>query len=146
MLASEVKREPRQLDKELQLEGIVIRGFGRGGKQLDCPTANIPIEAHEATLQTLSTGIYYGEARVDSSVRYPAVISIGWNPHFQNDKKTIEAHILQKFREDFYGSKLTIYVQGFLRDEHKFHSIEDLKQAIHDDIATARNLIVPVHY
>ncbi|KAL9937176.1 hypothetical protein V8E36_003585 [Tilletia maclaganii] len=54
----------------LYLEGVIQRGFGRGGKELGCPTANLPsnvfVDAHTgSTRQGLdSTGVYFGYARV----------------------------------------------------------------------------------
>ncbi|KAK0544818.1 riboflavin kinase [Tilletia horrida] len=59
----------------LYLEGVIQRGFGRGGKELGCPTANLPSnvfyedetdsEGNERTRPGLdSTGVYFGYAKV----------------------------------------------------------------------------------
>ncbi|KDN53156.1 hypothetical protein K437DRAFT_117697 [Tilletiaria anomala UBC 951] len=51
----------------IYLHGDVERGFGRGGKDLGCPTANLPakILGNASSSQGLSrTGIYFGWARV----------------------------------------------------------------------------------
>ncbi|KAF2091597.1 riboflavin kinase [Saccharata proteae CBS 121410] len=50
----------------LKLSGKVIKGFGRGSKELGIPTANIPVEGlsiggHE----DLQDGVYYGWAALD---------------------------------------------------------------------------------
>lgn len=139
--ADDIHRERQDLCREIQLEGRVVHGFGRGSKELGCPTANIPTDPYGDILDNLKAGIYYGQARVDSSIRYPAVISIGWNPHFRNEKKTIEAHLMHKFPADFYDSKLTIYVQGYIRPEYAFESIDGLKKAIDDDIKFAKTIL-----
>jgi hypothetical protein len=74
--------------KPVILEGTVSRGFGRGGKLLGCPTANIPLEGNEKAVEDLGTGVYLGYALLRGNI-YGVAASIGWNPHFKNDKKTI---------------------------------------------------------
>ncbi|OAP61927.1 hypothetical protein AYL99_04130 [Fonsecaea erecta] len=44
----------------IKLCGPVIKGFGRGSKELGIPTANIPTEGLSADHPTLPSGIYYG--------------------------------------------------------------------------------------
>ena len=65
------------------LRGTVVRGFGRGSKQLGFPTANLESPDIKEFTNSHATGIYAGLARVmngpDSAV-YPAAISVGWNP------------------------------------------------------------------
>ncbi len=36
----------------------------------------------------------------------------GWNPFYNNTKKTIETHILHDFGSDFYGSQLKVAITG----------------------------------
>lgn len=49
------------------LEGEVENGFGRGGKELGCPTANLPpavLSEAEKQHGLTNTGVYYGWSRV----------------------------------------------------------------------------------
>ena len=69
----------------LRLQATVVEGFGRGGKQLGCPTANLSREDLGDLLDQLPTGIYCGWATVDGKGPYKAVASIGWNPYFKNE-------------------------------------------------------------
>ncbi|KAF9543039.1 riboflavin kinase [Mortierella hygrophila] len=48
----------------IKMNGTVIKGFGRGSKDLGIPTANLPEEAIAAQEDKLVTGIYYGWAQV----------------------------------------------------------------------------------
>ncbi|CAO1630091.1 unnamed protein product [Parajaminaea phylloscopi] len=61
----------------IYLSGTVQRGFGRGGKELGCPTANLPSRllrpsqqvdgsqaGHSSDLSDAPTGVYYGYARL----------------------------------------------------------------------------------
>eukprot|EP00166_Cyanidium_caldarium_P000149 ctg_104.g90 len=136
-------------EKPIFLEGSVLHGYQRGGKLLDCATANISSEHYQHLLESLECGIYFGWATLnryfimlvfyypDIFPRVPpvykAVISIGWNPVFNNTEKSIEAHLLTTFKNDFYDQHLRLLILGFIRKEAKFPSVEVLKQAIAED-------------
>jgi len=69
----------RILENPLACRSIVVKGFGRGGKELGCPTANLDTDKLDTSVLSLEAGIYYGWASVgkDPSV-YMMVMSIGW--------------------------------------------------------------------
>ncbi|KAG0266649.1 riboflavin kinase [Mortierella polycephala] len=48
----------------IKMSGTVIKGFGRGSKELGIPTANLPEESVDAQGHHMETGIYYGWAQV----------------------------------------------------------------------------------
>ncbi|KAF9180620.1 riboflavin kinase [Haplosporangium sp. Z 767] len=48
----------------IKMSGTVIKGFGRGSKDLGIPTANLPEESVDAQGHHMETGIYYGWAQV----------------------------------------------------------------------------------
>lgn len=64
-------------------------------------------------------------------------MSVGWNPTFTGadavKNKTIEAWLLHEFAEDFYDAHLRIIVLGYIRDEAKFDSLEELIAEIRAD-------------
>ncbi|GAA6106796.1 riboflavin kinase [Tachysurus ichikawai] len=126
--------------------GPVIRGFGRGSKELGIPTANFPESVVDSLPADISTGIYYGWARVDNGDVHKMVMSIGWNPYYKNIKKSMETHLIHKFKDDFYGQMLSVVMVGYIRPEEGFSSLEELITAIHSDIEEAkRNLDLPEH-
>jgi riboflavin kinase len=86
---------------------------------------------------TLETGIYYGICLL-KDLKYPAVVSVGWNPFYHNTKKTIEAHLLNRFDEDFYGETIRVHCLGYLRPEANFESLDDLISCINSDIDVAK--------
>ena len=58
----------------------------------------------QGALAEAVTGIYAGFASIGSSpIVYKMCMSIGWNPFYQNERKTIEPWILHNFDKDFYG-------------------------------------------
>jgi riboflavin kinase len=219
----------------LILRGTVIKGFGRGSKELGIPTANLDVDALGASLNGVGAGIYCGYAYIDPSPEeidgkvledsvsvqsvsvskkneqssvssvvceaiegsgdkkevegkinittftnsnrdesnselkrddkgqiqkekgdderlkltkfssrkvYKMVMSIGWNPFFKNEKKTVEPYLIHDFGgKDFYGSRLSLVVTAFLRPELNYTTLEALIIAIHKDIALSSALL-----
>ncbi|XP_025418138.1 putative riboflavin kinase [Sipha flava] len=117
--------------------GLVVKGFGRGSKDLGIPTANFSSDVIKNLPENVGTGVYFGWAQVENSEIYMMVMSIGWNPFYNNTEKSMEIHILNKFDNDFYGSNIKIKVVGFIRPELNFNSVEELVNTIHSDIEYA---------
>ncbi|KAH7381316.1 riboflavin kinase [Phaeosphaeria sp. MPI-PUGE-AT-0046c] len=71
----------------LKLRGPVIKGFGRGSKELGIPTANIPLSGLSiGGYEDLDSGIYYGWCTLDhSSMSLPAVNTAQEDPSASND-------------------------------------------------------------
>jgi len=123
--------------------GIVIKGFGRGSKALGTPTANFDSTVIQLLPPQLHTGIYFGWAQLNRVTPvYQMVTSVGFNPYFGNQVKSMETHIIQTFENDFYGSELRICLAGFLRDERNFDNIDALKEAIQNDIEDAKQQLL----
>lgn len=124
----------------LLLSGEVVKGFGRGSKELGIPTANLPDESFVGKLMDDESGIYFGWAELRGEM-YKMVTSIGWNPYFDNKKKTVEPHLLHTFDEDFYGENLKILICGFLRPEQNYSSLDSLIDAIQNDIRVSSEVL-----
>jgi len=121
--------------------GKVVKGFGRGSRDLGCPTANMSDQVVSGLPETLPCGVYYGFASVDNGPVFRMVTSVGWNPHFNNTKKTIEVHLMHDYGKDFYGSLLKVILLGYLRPMTSFSSLDALKEAIRSDIVDANRLL-----
>jgi len=134
------------LPAPIYLSANVVHGFKRGSKELGIPTANLDMDVVNNMLKEkghnetgLKTGIYYGWAKLGSSdTIHRTVISVGWNPYYKNEKKTLEAHLLSKM-DDFYDENLSVLLCGYLRDEANFTSLDDLISCINEDIVRANN-------
>lgn len=69
----------RLLSTPLELRGVVVKGFGRGSRELGIPTANLDAESLGSALDGVEAGIYAGWASVGTSpVVHKMVMSIGW--------------------------------------------------------------------
>ncbi|XP_059659724.1 bifunctional riboflavin kinase/FMN phosphatase isoform X2 [Cornus florida] len=113
--------------------GPVIKGFGRGSKVLGIPTANLSAEGYAEFLSEHPSGVYFGWCQLSTRGVYKMVMSIGWNPYFNNTEKTIEPWLLHDFDEDFYGEELRLAIVGYIRAEANFPSLESLIEKIHED-------------
>ncbi len=142
------------------MEGRVIRGFGRGSKELGIPTANLPVDnVLTPWISTIESGEYFGwaslglspihtiqpttlsytttststtaatETQPEFSV-YPMVLSIGYNPFYGNEGRSVEVHLLHKFGADFYDVEMRVLILGFIREERNYPD----QQALIDDI------------
>ncbi|CDS43726.1 riboflavin kinase [Echinococcus multilocularis] len=121
--------------------GTVVLGFGRGARELGIPTANLDDSVIEDLPSSMSPGVYAGWAQVGDGEVYKMVMSLGWNPFYKNEKKSLEVHVLHTFPEDFYGKRLTIVVLRYLRPELDFESPDDLIRAIHKDISMTEEIL-----
>mmetsp|Transcript_11559 Transcript_11559/g.35340 ORF Transcript_11559/g.35340 Transcript_11559/m.35340 type:complete len:131 (-) Transcript_11559:1388-1780(-) len=99
--------------------------------------ANVEADALGATVAALQNGVYFGWARIGASRKiHGAVLNIGYNPTFGDVKvRILEAHLLSRELDSFYGERLRLVLVGFLRKERKFEFSELLRN-IKNDILT----------
>ena len=120
----------------ISLEGQVVKGFGRGSRQLGVPTANIEMtEINKVKTAALIPGVYSAIATLtlpDGEVqKHLTAMSVGWNPVYNNAEKTIEAFLIQDFGDvEFYDGHLALDVKNFIRAESLFSSFDSLILAI----------------
>ena len=139
----------------VRLRGTVDTGYGRGGKKLGFPTANLPSSLFQNALDQLPTGVYFGWALIEGSmsgrnIPHKAAVNIGYSPTFQgneNKEKIVEAHlIVNEPISDFYNEVMRLQLLGFLRPEKKFDSFPDLVQAISNDITNSNTCLDETPY
>eukprot|EP00986_Skeletonema_menzelii_P021456 scaffold34600_cov160-Skeletonema_menzelii.AAC.1 len=88
----------------LRLRGQVATGYGRGGKKLGVPTANLPASLFQSALEDVETGVYFGWAVIEGEKEgrngpIKAVVNVGYSPTFEgkeNKEKIVEAHLITK--------------------------------------------------
>jgi riboflavin kinase/FMN adenylyltransferase len=121
------------LGRDPEVEGVVIRGDGRG-KSIGVPTANLKPE----TELLPKNGVYAGWALTADGRRVAAAINVGTNPTFVSDHPvTVEAHLLD-VSEELYGQRLRVGFTRRLRSEERFPSAEALVAQIKNDIEETR--------
>lgn len=124
------------LGRPFSIWGVV--GHGRQlGRTIGVPTANV-----EASPRQLvpAPGVYAARACVPLSGKtavYDAVVNVGTSPTVTDcGVMRIEAHLLG-FSGDLYEREIRIEFGTKIRDERKFHSLDDLRAQIEADIRAA---------
>ncbi|MEA3186260.1 MAG: riboflavin kinase / adenylyltransferase, partial [Chthoniobacter sp.] len=132
--AGDFETARRFLGRDYTVLGTVVRGDGLG-RQLGFPTANL--SAHNE--QFPPDGVYVVEAKLGTS-ELPGVVNIGVRPTIAGatGNRTLELHLLD-FTEDIYGEDVEISFSRFLRPEHKFDGLAELKAQLAQDVAAARS-------
>lgn len=132
------------------LTGTVVHGYGRGSRDLGCPTANIDNKSIDQQLpKNFKFGIYYGWARLirnsgsisKTDELYKMVANVGMCPFFKNEALSVEVHLIHEFPENFYGATLRVMFVGYLRGEQNFASMDELITAIWKDVADAKEAL-----
>jgi riboflavin kinase/FMN adenylyltransferase len=131
--AGDPERAATLLGRPPEVEGIVVRGDGRG-RELGFPTANLDVPVD---LLVPPDGVYAGW-----SGGRRAAVSIGTNPHFDGVERRVEAHLLD-FDGDLYGERLVVEIWSPIREQRRFDSLEELVTAIGDDVERTRVAVRP---
>jgi len=133
--AGDVRQAAVALGREHRLEGIVIRGDGRG-RALGFPTANVHTDRYAAIP---ADGVYAGRV-VLGDRRLPAAISVGTKPTFEGRERAVEPYILD-FDEDIYGDEIGVEFTARLRGQERYERIDDLIAEIGRDVERTRHLL-----
>jgi len=131
----DVKAAAEMLGRAHEVVGTVVQGEKRG-RALGFPTANLE---HHRLAAIPADGVYAGVAVTDGE-RYPAAISIGTNPTFEGQHRTVEAYLLD-VDLDLYGHRVRVEFAERLRDTLAFDGVEALVTQMHEDVAATRRLL-----
>jgi riboflavin kinase/FMN adenylyltransferase len=134
------------LGRPHRVEGVVVRGHGRG-VELGYPTANVAPPMYSAIP---ADGVYaawftvLGRGPATGTVvpgeRYQAAVSVGTNPTFSGRTRTVEAFVLDT-TADLYGQHVALDFVARIRGQHKFDSVKELVAEIGVDTARTRALL-----
>ncbi len=111
----------------------VMHGDARG-RELGFPTAN---QEYPKELVRLKFGVYISRVTVDGK-QYDAITNVGVRPTYKTDTVGCETYI-KDFSADIYGKEITTQLLQFVREEKKFSSIYELKNAILNDVKLLEN-------
>ncbi|OPJ57138.1 bifunctional riboflavin kinase/FAD synthetase [Alkalithermobacter paradoxus] len=129
----DVDKSKEFLGRYYSLQGKVIHGM-KLGRRLGFPTANIQINEDVVIPKK---GVYYTKIYFKNKVYYGAT-NIGLNPTIGNRSLSIETYILD-FDRDIYEEEIIIHFIERIRDEKKFHSLNELTSQMKKDIEYIRN-------
>jgi len=136
LLEGDIETANSYLSYAYMLTGTIGKGKGLG-KKFGFPTANLQI-AEEYKLIP-KTGAYVVKSTLEGKECF-GMMNIGFNPTVDGTAKSIEIHFFD-FDGDLYGKKIQVSILHRIRDEHKFNSIEELKQQLQKDKIRSLELI-----
>jgi len=130
------------LGRPHQVRGHVVRGDGRGGRELGFPTANIEVPER---MVLPGTGIFAGWYTHPDGTEGAAAISVGRRPTFYPPEdghvsELVEAYLLD-FDGDLYGQEARVSFVERLRDERRFERTEDLVDQMARDVERTREVL-----
>ena len=126
--AGKIEDANKQIYGGFVFSSEVIHGDHRG-RTIGFPTIN---QIYPVCLVKPKFGVYKAEVIIDGQP-YKAITNLGVRPTFKTEIITAETYI-PHFVGDLYGKQLQIKLLKFLREERKFHSVDDLKSAIKADV------------
>ena len=127
----------RFLQRPYQIQGIVVRGSGKG-VQLGFPTANL----EPASELIPANGVYVTRAYLNEKI-YPSVTNVGYRPTLHEESSgspVVEPHLLD-FDEDLYGRPMKLDFCFRLRAEKKFANVSELQKQIGRDVEETRRYL-----
>ena len=135
--SSEIKKQIfngnlKEVNENLQnkyfMEGDVIEGK-KLGRKLGYPTANLNFSKE---IVIPKDGIYKTISVLEDE-SFSSITSIGNNPTFNEELKTIETYIID-FNQNIYNQKLKIIFIDFIREQIKFDNEQDLVSQMNKDL------------
>lgn len=136
LFEGDVKTANKYLGYPYLLTGTVVKGKGLG-RQISFPTANLHIAENYKLIP--KNGVYVIRSRLNNQKRF-GMMNIGYNPTVDGTDKSIEIHFLD-YDGDLYGQKIQVGILERIRDEHKFSSVEALKEQLQKDRKTSLDII-----
>lgn len=128
ILKGNIEKANTYLGYCFSIYGTVVSGK-KIGSSIGFPTANIQVDANYKIIP--KTGVYVVKSFLEDKCVY-GMMNIGHRPTVNGKSQTIEVHFFD-INKNLYGKNLTIEILHFLRNEQKFHSIENLQQQLHKD-------------
>lgn len=139
ILRGAVNEASLYLGRAYSIEGVVIKGKGRGARLLNIPTANIDTPFEVAP----KDGVYAVKVKIQDVI-YDGVANIGNNPTFGNSTTSYEVHLFD-FNSDILNQHIRIYFIDRIRGEKKFPDIKALEEQIKRDILNAKEILNKRH-
>jgi riboflavin kinase / FMN adenylyltransferase len=126
----------RLLGRLFEMRGLVEHGDHRG-RTLGVPTVNLGVHS---SLLIPKEGVYAGVVLTDDGTPHTAAISLGRRSTFYEDGwELLEAHLLD-FDGDLYGASVRVLFTEYIRNQHRFTSVDELVAQLRIDIAFVREV------
>ena len=132
LAAGDFTTAEKLLGRPYRMSGRVAHG-DKLGSRLGFPTANIHLHRKTAPLQGVFVVEMFGLSREPVS----GAANVGTRPTLNGTRCLLEVHLLD-FNEDIYGRYVQVEFLHKLRDEVRYDSLDELKDAIAKDCEQTR--------
>lgn len=119
------------LSEPYSLELPVIHGDARG-RTIGFPTLNQPLPKGICVPRF---GVYISRVELDGAI-WRGITNIGIRPTYLTNTPACETYVMG-YKGDAYGKRVKLIPEKFIRDEEKFDSLGELKNAISQDMKIA---------
>lgn len=141
--AGDVRAVGSLLGRPHTVTGTVVHGAHRG-RELGYPTANLSPDSEG---MVPADGVYAGwlvrhavpTAHPDRVM--PCAVSVGTNPTFDGDHRTVEAYVLDRTDLDLYDERVSVEFVEHLRGMVRFDGIEPLLTQMAEDVVRTRAVL-----
>ena len=134
--SGDVHKANTYLGNPFSLSGTIVTG-DRIGNTIGFPTANLEIVENYKMIP--KNGVYLVRSQLQDVWRY-GMMNIGVRPTVNGSNRTLETHFFN-FEGDLYGQKIQVELLDFIREEQKFHSLEQLKNQLFEDKERSLNMV-----
>ena len=125
----DVETAAKMLGYPYTVDGIVEHGK-RLGRTLGFPTVNLHWPEEKITPPN---GVYFSHVQVEGNC-YHGISNIGVKPTVSNESRLLVESYLFDYDADAYGKEIQVKLLKFRRPEQKFENVQELKDAVHQDI------------
>ncbi len=129
--SGEIPTANKLLGENYSISGTVIKGQ-KLGRTIDFPTINMEID-----VLSPKKGVYKTYVKIGDMI-HKSITNVGIRPTVSGEKLIVETHLLEDFNKNLYNIYVTIYFEKFIRPEHKFKNLLELKDQIKKDIISIK--------
>ncbi len=136
LLEGEAEFASSLLGRDYFIEGIVKKGKGLG-RTMDMPTINMSFDKEKLVPRE---GVY-ASVTVVKGKEYFSVTNIGRNPTVKENGDITAETFLWDFSGDLYDENVMVIPKKYLRGEQRFGTVDELKEQMQRDMATALRIL-----
>lgn len=127
--AGKIKEANELLSYNYRLSGKIVEGY-QVGRTIGYPTANMRVWERYKVVPEL--GVYAVMVHLRDLI-YPGMLYIGRRPTLHSDNEiSVEVNVFN-FDGNLYNQSLTVEFVDFIRPDHRFETMEQLVEQIHND-------------
>ena len=116
--------------------GRVIHGEKRG-RTIGFPTANVQLFRKRTPIE----GVFAVTMSGIGAQQIPGVANVGVRPTFEGGARVLLETHLFNFNQEIYGQYVEVHFRAKIRNEMRFHLLDDLTRQIQQDAAEAKQIL-----